>query len=213
MNFDKVFKQGFHELGYFKGNLFLKVFHHSYANKENFTDRNEALYYNSNDKFSILANITEKMKTDDKYEFIIDYPNEKQYFRWKQNNNPLDEGEYNNKKEAEGFEMIYNTTDAQSFGGLVNTTIPNDNKISCLLNGIPGDGYWYFAIGMYKERIDVWANREIPGYKGGVSVNYVSLWIKIYPLNVIFSCKNILKNRIGLNTNIFIMNYFHVLKG
>ena len=207
----KKIKKGIYELGYYKGNMFLKVFHHSTANNESFTIENEALYHISKDKFSILANISDKMKVDEKYEFIINYPIEKQYFRWRQSKNPLEEDEESGNAYVDGYELIYNSTKYhENWGGLVKTTLLNGGKINTLLNGLPGNSLWYFAIGMYKDRTYLWEGMRIPAYNSPIGTSYVSLWIKLpFPLHLIFSCKYVWRSRIYLNY-IFLLNYFNM---
>ena len=54
MIFDSI-KQGIYEIGLYNGNKWLKIFHHSYANKALFHDEDEASFILSNDKYSILS--------------------------------------------------------------------------------------------------------------------------------------------------------------
>ena len=102
--FERTFHHKNFEFGSLTGNLWIKVFYHSYENGELFSGPEEAKYTKSNDKYSILANITENFKVDNKYEFIIYYPENNVYFRWFQDNNPINENEKSNVMTASGFE-------------------------------------------------------------------------------------------------------------
>ena len=119
------------------------------------------------------------MKTNGKYEFIIEYPGDV-YYRWRQSKNPVKEYETQSRKEAAGFESIHQEPDEKEIKGLVRTTIKVDNEyISTFLDGCPGESSWYFAIGMYKDSKPNYLNRMIPGYKE--NVEYTKLWVKIDP--------------------------------
>ena len=90
--FEKTLSFGVYELGYISGDIWRKVLHHSLRNKNRFSGPDEAAFIiSSDDKFSILANGSNRLKTDSKPEPPIYYPEEDVYFKWKQRNNPLEE--------------------------------------------------------------------------------------------------------------------------
>ena len=188
MLFERTFKRGNYEYGYLQGDLWLKVFYHSYQNKALFSGPDEAKYTISKDKFSIFANLTDDFKIDNKFEFIIYYPENNVYFRWVQNKNPNDELETSDRK-APGFEDRGSTVDGFRWGGLVKTTIEESYQINAFLNGNPGYISRYFGIGMYDIVNDYWKNLGIPSYYDGGSVNFVSIWIRLpFPIHIFHLC-------------------------
>ena len=186
--FEKTFKRGIYEFGCLHGNLWLKIFYHSYKNGTLFSSPDEAKYVISVEKYSIFANISEKFKVDQKYEFMIYYPEENIYFRWYQNDNPIDEKEEESKTQADGFEDK-SPTEGYQWGGLVLTTIKDQGKINSLLNGNPGSHFWYFAIGMYEDSLISWKEKGIPSYRWEYSTKIVSVWLRLpFPLNLLHFC-------------------------
>ena len=65
---------------------------------------------NSSQKFSMLSNISEIYRINNKFEFILDYPERSNWFWWRQTNNPIYEMEVFGVRKAEGFESIYNSS-------------------------------------------------------------------------------------------------------
>ena len=189
MLFERTIHKGIYEFGYFQGSLFLKVFYHSYKNKALFADDKEASYIISDDKYSLFANITDKFKVDkNKFEFILYYPEDEVYFRWRQSNNPMNEYEVNGKTQVDGFESIDNNHEGYLWGGLVRPTLEDRNQISTFLEGNPGNSFWYYSIGMYQNVYDSWKDSGIPAYEVHYACLIVSVWIKLpYPIDTIFS--------------------------
>ena len=189
MLFHPKFKKGVLEFGYLKGNLWLKIFYHSYHNKVAFSRNGEAEYIIDHpDKFSILSKIDYRYQIDDKFEFIIYYPEDDVYFRWIQNKNPLYEDESDSKK-ADGFELKQNNAEGFEFGGLVKSTKKADPTINSLLDGNPGSDNWYFAIGMYDDSQSGWLSSGIPSYQNTKVCQEVSLWIRLpFPMPLLKSC-------------------------
>ena len=203
--FEKIMKRGIYEFAYLDGNCWLKIFHQKF-NKDNlFKNETEAEYIISEEKYSILRDITENYKIDNQYHFIIYYPEFSNYFRWKQSIFPLDEIE-GNETEAEGFELVKNTTEGYKFGGLVKTNATDSKgNVNSLLDGNPGFGTWYFAIGMYQNADSHWKSSGIPSYLSNATnaAQYVSLWLRLaYPIRLLYlSCHN----------NIFSLSVRHLL--
>ena len=175
--FVETIKAGGTEIGKFQDSFWLKVFFHNSTGNIKFKDPKEALHCDLPQKYSILDTINSNMKTNGKYEFIIEYPNEV-YYQWRQTKNPIYEYEILNKNEATGFDLIHKGND-YNMSGLVRSTLEVNGYINSLLDGNPGNSYWYFAIGMYEDIIDSYLNADIPAY--GKTVNFVKLWLKIDP--------------------------------
>ena len=204
--FEQTFQRGIYEFGYLKGNLWLKVFFHSYKNKALFSGPDEAKYTISEDKYSIFVNITDDFKINNKFEFIIYYPEDNVYFRWVQNNNPINELE-NSSTKASGFEDKGSTVEGYKWGGLVKTNFTEKNEINSLLNGNPGHNHWYFAIGMYDIVYERWKNSGIPSYLYEKAVNYVYVWLRLFRIfNSFYHNKSlfIINIHISLFTSIII---------
>ena len=188
--FERTFKRGHYEYGYLQGNLWLKVFYHSYKNKALFAGEEEAKYIISKDKYSIFANITDAFKVDNKFEFIIHYPDDNVSFRWFQNKNPIDELETSSTT-ASGFEDRGSTVQGFKWGGLVKTNLTDHDQINSFLNGNPGHYYWYFAIGIYNCDNNYVKRKQIPAIYDGVSsseydtAHEVTLLLRIHNILVI----------------------------
>ena len=166
----------------YDNSLWLKVFFHNHSTKVCFDNELEALHCNSQYKFSILDEITPKMRVNEMYEFIIEFPADKAFIRWVQRKNPVREAEVENVTKSKDFKLISkNINLTHSFNGLVKSTMKINDKISCLLDGNPGIASWWYAIGMYKDSDDNFKNIGIPGYKGETSS--IRLWIRL-PRNI-----------------------------
>ena len=81
------------------------IYYHDYSTAGVWKDEEEALYSKKADKYSILSLIDSRYKTNDEYEFLLEYPGYSGYNRWCQKLNPLEENEVNGKcgQTAEGF--------------------------------------------------------------------------------------------------------------
>ena len=135
-----IMRKDGYEFMYFLSKVWLKVFYHKYTGNVFFESEEEALLTNSKQKYSILSLIGNTSKINDKYEFILYWPDENEYVHWKQSNNPIDENE-TKEKTAQGFELKYIPQGSVDFGGLVRTTIPfNSEKPTTHLDGNPGQG-------------------------------------------------------------------------
>ena len=190
-----------HEIASFKGKFWLKVFSHTFDNANYcFTSEAEAMHNIDENRFSILDEINESMKINNKYEFIIEYPNE--YFHWRQSLNPLKENEVLGKNEAEGFVPLHNGTKVEKWGGMVKSSIKIDGVISTFLDGNPGNDWWMLSIGIYCN-VRGWDFKDhLPGSVSGVSS--VKLWIRIKPFGLICSNKSI-KKSVNINTMLMLV--------
>ena len=182
MLFESTKSVGIFEYGLLNGSFWLKVFYHSYYNKALFLNDEEASFIISNDKYSILSNISSEYLIEDKYEFLLIYPETDRdvYFHWRQKLNPIDDNEQSGVYTATDFEPIYKNVDNEySWGGLVKTTDFPGRQIQSFINGNPGIGEWHFAIGMNQNAETSWKEDGIPNYIYRQACKLVSLWIKI----------------------------------
>ena len=168
---------------YFQNERWLKVFYYDCNDKNYFSGPDEAKYSLDHKKYSILQNITDDYKIKNSFEFLIYYPSLKTYYRWRQSKNPLNDIEEVGTTEAKGFTLIYPKVDNNlyKFGGLVKSTI-DDVTINSLLDGIPGDKGWYFAIGMFSYAKESWLKAGIPALTDATDI--VSLYLLLKHIRI-----------------------------
>ena len=199
------FRIGYHEVKYMHGAFWLKIFHHDMSTGEGFNSPEEAQYIESDYKYSILNDLDSTYKIGEKFEFLLDYPETKEYNRWKQNNNPLEESEHG-QDVAEGFVTIHTGLPRTLWGGLVRT---NQSFRACLLNGSPKNPTnreWWFAIGMYKGVTWNYGKfTKLPANVGDKEYNEVFLWVRIP------NCKFEIKEKHSHITNLIVIILFSVL--
>jgi len=99
--FTKIERIGYYDILLYKNEFWLKVFYHDHSAKVCFTSEAEAKHCNSTYKYSILDEIGPRMKTNKRYEFLMDFPHDNVYVQWVQNKNPLIE--VNGNINADGF--------------------------------------------------------------------------------------------------------------
>ena len=160
--------------------LFLLVFHQNTFTKDFFTSQDEFLETNTFHKYSIWKYIDDDFKTDDVFEFIMEYPETGKFGRWTQTKNPLeavDEENVNVVDKGSTWE-----TD-MPFNGL-----HYSNRYECFMDGTNlvtqhGGNTWYFTIGLRME----WSGNILPNYKSQVliEIHQVYLWLKITNLNLL----------------------------
>ena len=96
---------GKYELRRFSGSLWLKVFFHNMTELDGFDSEEEVLSCNEVNKYSILNELNESLKQrNNKFEFLLEYPEKKIYSQWLQTNSPIDEEENSSKTFVEGFQ-------------------------------------------------------------------------------------------------------------
>lgn len=179
-----------YEIAKYDDSLWIKVFSFDQPTSQCFVNEKEAMHTNTQYKYSILSEINSRMKINNKFEFIIEYPNNI-YFRWKQSNNPLRERNVIGKYPADGFEAIHNGTNAPEWGGLVRAISINGKKPNALLDGNPGVGSWWFSIGMYCDCESTYATDGMPGYTYH-NVRSVKLWLLFSLSNKVYHSKCII---------------------
>ena len=103
----------------------LKIFHHDCSEGEFFNPESpELLNVHTKNRFSILYVINNRFKINDKYEFLLEYPEENKYNHWRQSFNPLDvTDQYVNGVTThyyvDGYENITVQMKSANWGGLV----------------------------------------------------------------------------------------------
>ena len=152
------------------GRKWLKVFHHYSGSGEYFNSESEVSFINSTNKFSILGMINNEYKIENKFEFLLEYPQISGYNHWNQSINPLLDLEVPSQQ-ATGYNPISITWSQSSWGGLVKS-MPGSGTI---IDGSAGDGMWYYAIGCTHSS---WSSFNFPG-PDGLAVNEVNLRIRI----------------------------------
>ena len=203
----KGFTLGFHEVKYLHGAYWLKVFHHDMSNGIGFFDESEAIHTETKEKYSILDEIDSQFKINNKFEFLLIYPEETEYNRWKQINNPLDEIE-EGQSVAKGYESIHYGLQNNRWGGLVKTS--QETSRYCLLNGTPSNitpGSFMFALG-YRNGT-VWSGKytKLPAHTGARDYNEVYLWVRLPFRYSIFQKGNIFGSKSISILFIILFNY------
>lgn len=181
--------------------IWAEVFYHNTNNNTVwFKDTQEALHTNSQYKFSVLDHLEEFRREDDKFEFLLEYPDDlpEQYVRWKQSSNPIKdntttESAYQKDVYVEGYELVHDdwNTDSRWSGLLLN------QKGYSLLDGIIGENWWY-SIGSLISYTDG-SGTGIPGPiigSVGKTVKSVRLYCRIDNLNNRYKIFKLLKTGI-----------------
>ena len=176
MKWESTIKSGKYEYRRYSGSLWLKIFYHNMETYEGFYNASEAMQCNSAYKYSILSELNKTLKQkNNKYEFILEYPDRGTMNHWQQTNSPLEETEHG-QKVVSGYHKIYIGETKSSWGGLAKSSSLVSSRT--LINGTPGDitaSDWSYAIGMYNGV--TWPNRNLPAGCGPTNIVY--LWVKI----------------------------------
>lgn len=167
------------------GAEWLEVFYHNTNNGTvYFTDEQEALHTNSQYKFSILDQLENFRGTNNKFEFLLEYPTDlpNQYLRWKQTDNPVETTDtssknYDSTAFVNGYELIHTDwNDSFEWSGLIS----NNNNRS-LLDGVVGTNWWY-SIGSYNSYTELGVT-GVPGprqnTRGIIIQNDIHLYVRI----------------------------------
>ena len=170
------YKIGKYEFKDFEERQWLKIFYHNCSNGDFFTP-SHVMNVNIENKFSILYALNDKMKIDDKYEFLLEYPELKKYNHWRQSQNPTKEKD---RKSAghyyvSGYEKCTIQMEENDWGGLA---LSDNNRT--LIQGSMGTTDWYYAIGQFDKN---WGNGRIAGPQ---AVNAVILWVAITDRSIFF---------------------------
>lgn len=168
------------------GAEWLEVFYHNTNNNTVwFTDEQEALHTNSQYKFSILDQLENFRGTDNKFEFLLEYPQDLpgQYNRWKQTDNPALVQELSNStpSPANGYEAIHVDWTPNGWGGLLKSQKGSTSSpIRTFIDGSTNYGNWFYAIGCYNNKASDWEN-AMPGPNNTPSTGMkeVNLYVRI----------------------------------
>jgi len=156
------------------GASWLKVFYHDSSTGSYFQSYSEALSINLTKRYSIIGSIDERFKNNDKFEFLLEYPQYNKINRWKQTLNPKDNPEVEGMQ-AEGYEAVNISFHGKSWGGLVKSS---DSRTA--LDGSAGSLSWYFSIGCYTSS---WKPNLFPGpaidSDTAYAVSEVYMWVRI----------------------------------
>ena len=180
---DKEKKIGMYTFTTFKNKSWIKLLYHNVTGKIEFNDENEALYYvNRSNKqlYSIIKAINNESRINGKFEFILEYPNERKYVQWKQLNYPLYEKDVSGKSITEGFEP--DDSAPQGFKGLAYSMIyePSNCRPS-LLDGSLGSSNFFYAVGMMKCPTPH-DHSSIPAISSSTKV--MSFWMRVKSFNI-----------------------------
>jgi hypothetical protein len=149
----------------------VKIFNHNSQNNANlFASDAEAAYndpgnQNSN-KFSILNQIPNFIRSDNKYKFKLQYPDVGLGIRniWFQTSNP-------NTSLVSGYQAISIENSGQLWGGLERTNL-SGGTTATYIDGSVNNGNWWFSIG---QKVSFTGGNPGPG----VTVNNTSLYMCI----------------------------------
>ena len=175
-----------YEFKYMYGAKWLKVFYHQPGVECNVFDiNNEAEFLNINTKqrYSIFSELDENYKINNKYEFLLYYPDLDEYNWWRQSLLPFNDKEKKgqNQKATVYEEVDVNMKDS-NWGGLVRSTLERTScsGICTFVEGSVGNDMYYYAIGLTKESDTIPAEKEY--------VKDVYLWIRISGINLHLYC-------------------------
>lgn len=168
------------------GAEWLEVFYHNTNNNTVwFTDEAEALHTNSQYKFSILDQLENFRGADNKFEFLLEYPQDLpgQYNRWKQTDNPALVQELSNStpSPANGYEAIHVDWTSNGWGGLLKSQKGSTSSpIRTFIDGSTNYGNWFYSIGCYNNKASDWEN-AMPGPNNTPSTGMkeVNLYVRI----------------------------------
>lgn len=146
------------------GATWIKVFHHKTNSATTlFTSESEALWCNSADKYSQLSSLESYRNANGEFEFLLEYPGQSGYNRWKQTSNPT-----TTQESVTGYQAVNISWTGSSWGGLCKSSTS-----VTLLDGSVNHSNWWYAIGTYSAY-----QGGIPG-PSSVVVDEVYLWARI----------------------------------
>ena len=141
------------------------------------------MHTNSQYKFSILDQLENFRGTDNKFEFLLEYPDDfpNEYNRWKQTDNPVTVSEVigGDPYKAAGYESVHidwdsNRTDSSicnTFSGLLRSS---RSSTYTLIDGSIGHGNWHTAIGAMSS----W-NGGVPSPMIQSALGRIKLYVRI----------------------------------
>ena len=161
----------------FVGRKWLLIFHHKYETDEDlFNNEEEVLSSSKENKFSILGSIDKSFRRNNKYEFLLEYPEKEGFNQWTQTKNPV----FAEPWKENGYKPISISWSNESWHGLARSSRVNHTFI----DGSPSHDDWFYSIGTYLA----WYG-SIPGItnilnypeneREQLKVREVNLWIRI----------------------------------
>ena len=158
----------------FDGNLFVRVFYHSIkANKgeDAWFNTKDIIFSNKKHKFSVIPSLIYDFRINEKYEFIIEYPNEEHYVHWRQATNPIE------NVSSVSYEPLNDYF--PTFQGLARSS----HTDCTFIDGTPGftRNYWHYSIGaMTAHEGLIPSPLKIDGTKViACLTDEVTLWMKV----------------------------------
>ena len=167
---------------YYKHKVWLQLLYHDVTGNVEFENESDALYhYDEHDTqlYSIIGEITNASKTKDKFEFIINYPKDRNYVHFRQSHFPLYEHDSSEMEVVEGLELFHPLpwTTNKTFKGLAKSMYFSlGNCLPSLFDSDFKSANFVGCVGMM--RCDTWYNHEsIPGFFGATSE--MSFWMRV----------------------------------
>lgn len=167
------------EIKYFEGAEWAKIFeHNNQAGTIRFTTLAECLHSETVDKYSRFYLLDYFKNINNKYEFLLQYPDSftDKYNRWIQNNNPCNEYVERTSSgdgKAEGYTAIHIDWSGSYWGGLTRRNSSETAINNCYLCGSVGHSNWWFAIAATQ-----FYQGGIPG-PGVVVTGRTQVWVRI----------------------------------
>lgn len=193
------------------GSQWVRVFYHNNKSSKclfkEFKDCRNSKSTNVDSLLYILDDDKYRCKTDNKFEFMLEYPTDKagKYNRWRQSNNPCNEFVTETSAgtgTAAGYEAVHIDWTSNHWGGLTRQNSDPTAKSNCYLSGSVGHVNWFYAIGAYAAH-----NGGIPAAadvtSNGATVNDVALWVRVDNTNAAGETTNI--NRSNHNAPCYTM--------
>lgn len=146
---------------------------HNYTKVGPFSSKNAALNNDGEYNYSVISELTDEYKINNKFEFMIQYPEVAKDIIWKQSKNPKDEDVDDTSEKVSGFRSIFGVP--AGFTGL------SSSNYGCLYDGTSAKGSWMFCIGCTSRVY----NETMPGPHS--FVGEVSFWVR-FPIFPRLSC-------------------------
>ena len=159
----------------FNNSFFVLIFRQEYPSGGLFANDEECNKSLKSKRFSVIGSVDERFKVNEKYHFLLEYPELSAYLEWEQ---ALPITTNSSNLEAN----VYNKT-FKRFQGL---SISFDSTRTCF-DGSPGKNTnsWWYSVGM----INPYNGRTIPGpvINNCIYVNEVLLWMKFDNISVLYN--------------------------
>lgn len=188
------------EVKYFEGAEWAKIFeHNNHAGTVLFTSVDEALHSETPDKYSRFYLLDYFKNINNKYEFLLQYPDNytDKYNRWIQNLNPCNEyiTPTSSGTPADGYTAIHIDWTSNYWGGLTRQNSSPTSNYLTYLSGSTGHGNYWFAVAAFSA------------YQGGIPgpsvvvTGRTQVWVRIDNLPE--------ENKFQISKNTIIANDFY----